>query len=217
MPVNGQRDLAAGPVVLSIERLNYVKAPLEKVETIATLLARRLDLRGHLRYRLVCAPPECGLTAYNATKRALEQRITEINQDWSGGDWQPIEYLPCTLPFTDVIDSYLTTDVFWIISIQDDMNITAKEFIAAQAAVGGAGVLVLSQHTGSAEQLGAAALITDPRSPEDLIDKLTMALALSPQERRARLQRLADLLGQHPLSVWTSQSIAAIQTPKECL
>jgi trehalose-6-phosphate synthase/hydroxymethylpyrimidine pyrophosphatase-like HAD family hydrolase len=200
-----------GPLVVSIERLDYVKAPLEKVEAITTLLFRCPELRGRLRFRLVCAPPEPGITAYEATRHALERRIIQINQTWSIGHWQPIEYLPHTLSFTKVIDSYLAADVFWVTSLQDGMNLTAKEFIAAQAAVNGSGVLVLSCHTGAAEQLGTAALLTDPHSRRDLIDKLTLALTLSNRERRARLQRLADLIGHHPPSAWASQIIAAIQ------
>jgi trehalose-6-phosphate synthase/hydroxymethylpyrimidine pyrophosphatase-like HAD family hydrolase len=201
----------AGPLVLSVERLDYVKAPLEKVEAVATLLTRRCELRGNLQFRLVCAPPEPGITAYDATKQALERRITEINQAWSAGGWQPIEYVSRALSFTEVIDSYLAADVLWVASLQDGMNLTAKEFVAAQAAAGGSGVLVLSHHTGAAEELGAAALLTDPHSPEDLIDKLMLALTLSPEERRAHLQCLADLLGHHPPSAWASQIIAAIQ------
>ncbi len=201
----------AGPLVLSVERLDYVKAPLEKVEAIATLLTRHWELRGHLRFRLVCAPPEPGITAYDATRQALEQRIIEINQAYSVDDWQPIEYLASTLSFTEVIDSYLAADVLWVTSLQDGMNLTAKEFVAAQTAAGGSGVLVLSHYTGAAEELGAAALLTDPHSPEDLIEKLMLALTLSPKERQARLQRLADLLGHHPPLTWASQIIAAIQ------
>jgi trehalose-6-phosphate synthase/hydroxymethylpyrimidine pyrophosphatase-like HAD family hydrolase len=199
------------PLVVSIERLDYVKAPLEKVEAIATLLTRHPELRGHLRFRLVCAPPEPGITAYTATKQALERRITQINQAWSVGGWQPIEYLPRSLSFTEVIDCYLAADVFWVTSLQDGMNLTAKEFVAAQAAVNGSGVLVLSRHTGAAEQLGTAALLTDPHSPADLIDKLMLALALPAQERRARLQCLAELVGHHPPAAWAAQIIAAIQ------
>jgi trehalose-6-phosphate synthase/hydroxymethylpyrimidine pyrophosphatase-like HAD family hydrolase len=208
------RQQTTGSLVVSIERLDYVKAPLEKVEAFATLITRYSELRGRLRFRLVCAPPELGITAYDATKQKLEHRITQINETWSGAGWQPIEYLPHALPFTEVIDNYLAADVFWVTSFQDGMNLTAKEFIAAQAAVKGCGVLVLSRHTGAAEQLGAAALLTDPHSPEDLINKLKLALSLSPQERRARLRRLADLLEHHPPSTWAAQIIAAIQKRK---
>ncbi|HEX8935208.1 MAG TPA: trehalose-6-phosphate synthase [Pseudonocardiaceae bacterium] len=201
----------AETLVLSVERLDYVKAPLEKVEAIAALLTRHPELRRRLLFRFVCAPPDPGITAYNATKQALEHRIAQVNRGWRVGDWEPIEYLPRALSFTEVIDSYLAADVFWVTSLQDGMNLTAKEFIAAQAAVGGSGVLVLSRHTGAAEQLGPAALLTDPHSPEDLINKLVLALALPPRERRARLRCLAELLGHHPPSTWASQIISAIR------
>jgi trehalose-6-phosphate synthase len=129
------RQPVAETLVLSIERLDYAKAPQEKVDTIATLLTRRPELRGRLRLRLVCAPPEPGITAYDTTKHALERQIMHINQNWEADNWRPIDYCPRPLPFAEVIDNYLAADVFWVTSLQDGMNLTAKEFIAAHAAV----------------------------------------------------------------------------------
>lgn len=200
-----------GPLVLSVERLDYAKAPVQKVEAIAALLARCPDLRGHLQFRLVCPPPESGITAYDTTRQTLERRITEVNHAWSTSSWQPIDYLPRTLPFTEVVDHYLAADVFWVTSLQDGMNLTVKEFITAQAAAGLAGVLVLSQHTGAAEQLGTAALLTNPHSPANLVDTLQQALTLTPAQRHTRLKHLAELLGhQHPTD-WAAQIVTAIQ------
>ena len=201
---------ASGPLVLSVERLDYIKAPVQKVEAIAALLARCPELRGHLQFRLVCPPPESGITAYDATRHTLERRITEVNHSWSTSSWQPIDYLPRSLPFAEVIDHYLAADVFWVTSLQDGMNLTAKEFITAQAAAGLSGVLVLSQHTGAADQLRTAALLTDPHSPANLVDTLQQALALAPAERRTRLEHLADLLGHRHPSDWAAQIITAI-------
>jgi trehalose-6-phosphate synthase/hydroxymethylpyrimidine pyrophosphatase-like HAD family hydrolase len=201
----------SGPLVLSVERLDYIKAPVQKVEAIAALLAHCPDLRGHLQFRLVCPPPESGITAYDTTRHTLEHTITEVNHAWSTSNWQPIDYLPRNLPFAEVIDHYLAADVFWVTSLQDGMNLTAKEFIATQAAAGLSGVLVLSHHTGAADQLGTAALLTDPHSPANLVDTLRQALTLSPAERHTRLKHLVDLLGhQHPTD-WASQIITAIQ------
>jgi trehalose-6-phosphate synthase len=206
------RRPADGALVLSIERLDYAKAPVQKVEVIQALLARRPELRGHLQFRLVCPPPEPGIVAYDTTRKTLERRITEINRAWRTGSWQPIDYLPHTLPFIEVIDHYLAADVFWVASLQDGMNLTAKEFIAAQAATGLSGVLVLSQHAGAATQLGTAALLTDPHSPANLLDTLLQALTLTPEERRTRLDHLAELLGhQHPTE-WATQIITAIRS-----
>ncbi|MEU6236595.1 trehalose-6-phosphate synthase [Kitasatospora sp. NPDC047058] len=203
--------VAAGPLVLSVERLDYAKAPVQKVEAVAALLARRPGLRGRLRFRLVCPPPEPGITSYDATRRALERRIAEVNQAWGKGGWQPVEYLPHSLPFTEVVDHYLAADVFWVTSLQDGMNLTAKEFIAAQRAVGRSGVLVLSRHAGAADQLGSAALLTDPHSPADLVETLDRALTLPPGERRRRLERLAGLIGDHHPADWAAAITSAIR------
>jgi len=199
-------------LVLSIERLDYVKAPVQKVEAINTLLARRPELRGHLRFRFVCPPPEPGITAHEATRKDLERRIGEVNHAWADGGWQPVDYLPHPLSFPEVVDHYLAADVLWITSLQDGMNLTAKEFIAVQATVGGSGVLVLSSHTGAAEELGDAALLTDPHSPGDLTATLARALDLPPGERRKRLQVLSRRLGNNRPSDWASQIVTAIGT-----
>lgn len=91
------------------------------------------------------------------------------------------------------------------------MNLTAKEFIAAQHAADRSGVLVLSRHAGAAAQLGTAALLTEPHSPADLVETLHRALTLAPDERRVRLDRLADLLGHsHPVD-WASDITTAIR------
>ncbi len=203
-------------LVLSVERLDYAKAPIQKIDALATLLVRRPDLRGRLVFRLVCPPPEPGITAYDTTRGSLERRITEINDTWRGDGWQPVDYIPRTLPLAEIIDHYLAADVFWVTSLQDGMNLTAKEFITTQAAVTESatppGVLVLSRYTGAATQLGDAALLTDPRSPENLTDTLARALSLDPTERRSRLHHLARLLGRdHPID-WATRIIAEIRT-----
>ncbi len=207
-----RRRRAAGQLVLSVERLDYAKAPVQKVEAIAALLSREPAWRGRLQFRLVCPPPETGITAYEATRRTLERGIAEVNRTWGTAVWQPIDYEPRRLSQGELIDAYLAADVFWITSLQDGMNLTAKEFVAAQAAVGLAGVLVLSRYAGAASQLGPAALLTDPNSPADLVDTLQRALTLGSGERRRRLGQLADLLGNDHPADWAARIIAAIQS-----
>ncbi|MEU1420687.1 HAD-IIB family hydrolase [Kitasatospora sp. NPDC005751] len=202
---------ADGPLVLSVERLDYAKAPVQKVEAIAALLTHRPELRGRLRFRLVCPPPEAGITSHDATRQQLEHRITAVNHAWGNSSWQPIEYLPRNLPLDEVIDHYLAADVFWVTSLQDGMNLTAKEYIAAQYANGHSGVLVLSRHTGAASELGSAALLTDPHSPTDLADTLHQALTLTSEERRYRLELLADRLGHRHPANWAADITTAIR------
>ncbi|MFJ9370253.1 trehalose-6-phosphate synthase [Nocardia sp. NPDC101769] len=198
-------------LVLSVERLDYTKAPVQKVDAVATLLARRPELAGRLRFRLVCPPPESGITAYDTTRNTLGHHVDQVNNQWRTTDWQPIDYLPHPLPLTEIIDHYLAADIFWITSLRDGMNLTAKEFIASHAACGLSGALILSRYAGAAAELGDAALLTDPHSPTDLVDTLEYALTLNPTQRNSRLTRLAHRLGhQHPTH-WAAEIIAAIQ------
>ncbi|MGW3078533.1 HAD-IIB family hydrolase [Kitasatospora sp. NPDC001132] len=208
-------DPAAGRVVLSVERLDYAKAPIQKVEAVDRLLTRRPGLRGRLTFRLVCPPPEPGITAYDTTRRRLQQRVAEVNARWRQGPWQPVDHLPRALSTTEVVDAYLTADVLWVTSLQDGMNLTAKEFIAARSALPhpepAPGVLVLSRHIGAAAELGGPALLTDPHSLEDLATVLARALDLTPAERRARMERLAELLGRERPADWAARIVAAIR------
>ena len=207
-----------GRLVLSVERLDYSKAPVQKVEAFARLLSQRPDLRQKVVFRLVCPPPERGITAYDSTRRLLERRIAQVNDAWQSGNWQPIDYLPRNLPPAEVVAQYLAADVLWVTSLQDGMNLTAKEFIAAHTAVAPdrtrrPGVLVLSHYTGAATEFGNAALLTDPRSPEDLTSTLARALALTDAERRTRLARLSTLLGHEHPTDWAARIIHAISAP----
>ncbi|MEU4323324.1 HAD-IIB family hydrolase [Nocardia fluminea] len=202
--------------VLSVERLDYVKAPVQKVEAIGRLLNLRPDLRGQLTFRLICPPPEAGIVAYDDTRRILETRITEVNRQWGTQTWQPVDYVPRSLAFADIIEEYLAADVLWITSLQDGMNLTAKEFVAAHAAVSGVtaaeapGVLVLSRHTGVASEFGDSALLTDPHSADDLSSVLAQALSLTSVERHFRLQVLSRRLGhEHPVD-WAAGIVRSI-------
>ncbi|MEU5387024.1 trehalose-6-phosphate synthase [Kitasatospora cineracea] len=201
-------------VVLSVERLDYAKAPVQKVDAFERLLAGRPELRGRTAFRLVCPPPEPGITAYDLTRRHLERRVAEVNSIWARGSWRPVEYLPHRLSATGVIDEYLAADVLWVTSFQDGMNLTAKEFVAARSSSSrrsaDPGVLVLSRHTGAAAELGGAALLTDPHSPEDLTAVLGRALDLPLADRRARMERLSELLGREQPAEWAARIVRAI-------
>ncbi|MFI9045559.1 trehalose-6-phosphate synthase [Streptomyces sp. NPDC053427] len=198
-------------LVLSVERLDYAKAPLQKVQALATLLAQRPDLRGRLRFRLVCPPPEPGIRAYDTTRTRLENAVTELNRTWRTGGWEPVDYIPRALPFAEVVDHYLAADVFWVTSLADGMNLTAKEFIAAQSAAGRGGILILSRHTGAAAQFAPAAFLTDPHSAQDLVDTLDRALSTSPGHRSDHITRLAGLLDDHTPVQWARRIITAIR------
>jgi trehalose-6-phosphate synthase len=196
--------------VLSVERLDYAKAPVLKIRALAALLDQVPALHGRVRFRLICPPPEPGIQAYERTRVELEEAIRGLNSRWGTPAWQPVEYVPHSLPFRHIVDNYLAADVFWVTSLADGMNLTAQEYVACQAATGRDGVLVLSRRAGAAEHLGRAALLTDPGTPQNLVDTLHQALTMSPAQRRLHTARLAACLTTPTPADWTRTILKAI-------
>ena len=76
-------------------------------------------------------------------------------------------------------------------SLQDGMNLVAKEYVASQ--VDRNGVLLLSEFAGAAEAMPDATLI-NPYDPEGCALRIRDALTLPAPERAAGMERLAASL-----------------------
>ena len=92
------------------------------------------------------------------------------------------------------------SDVGWVNSLKDGMNLVAKEYIAAQNP-DNPGVLLLSRYAGAAEQMQAAVII-DPHHPTSIVQGLHAALNMPLAERKDRHQTLLQGLQKHDIKTW---------------
>ena len=92
------------------------------------------------------------------------------------------------------------SDIGWVNSLKDGMNLVAKEYIAAQNP-DNPGVLLLSRYAGAAEQMQAAVII-DPYRPKSMTEGLGIALTMPLDERQSRYQSLMQGLQQDDLQAW---------------
>jgi len=90
------------------------------------------------------------------------------------------------------------------------MNLVAKEFVVCQQAVGGAGVLLLSEFAGAAEALPEA-LPCNPFDVEGLSGTLELALELDEEDRRWRIEKLAERVARHDVFAWLGQEVGALE------
>ena len=96
--------------------------------------------------------------------------------------------------------AFWQSDIGWVNSLKDGMNLVAKEYIAAQNP-DDPGVLMLSRYAGAAEQMQAA-VIVDPHQPTSMIEGLRTALTMPLKERQLRYQVLLQGLHQDDLYAW---------------
>ena len=86
-----------------------------------------------------------------------------------------------------------------VTSLQDGMNLVAKEFVASQ--VEQCGVLICSEFAGTAEALDAALLI-NPYATEAVADTLKQAIEMSREAKVHRMARLHRHLAEHNIYKW---------------
>lgn len=196
-------------LVLSVERLDYVKGPLQKLEAFERMLEAHPEHRGRVSLIFVTTPPAPGMEVYEEVRVAVDQAVGRINGRFGSIDWTPVHYLFRTLPFEEVIVYGAAADVAWITPLRDGLNLVAKEFVTAQGAVDGAGVLLLSEFAGAAVELHGA-LLTNPYDIEGMAEGLHQALTLPEAERRQRMRRLVEIVEGHDVDDWSRGFLEAL-------
>ena len=212
---NIRERFAETQIVLSVDRLDYVKGPIQKLEAFESFLQNHPEWCGKVTLIFVTTPPAPGMDVYEETREAVDQTVGRINGRYRTLDWAPIHYLYRSLPFDEVVVNNAVADVAWITPLRDGLNLVAKEYVVAQNAVEGTGVLVISEFAGAAVELHGA-ILTNPYDPEGLQEDLHRALTLSEEERRQRMLHLGRIVEDHDISEWGRTVLQAIIDPEAC-
>jgi trehalose-6-phosphate synthase len=203
-----QEELAGRRCVLSLERLDYVKGPLEKLRAFELLLERHPELHGEVVLINVVTPPAAGMTAYRSIRPKVDEAVGRINGRFGRLDWTPVRYFYRSLPFEEVVAHYAVTDVAWITPLRDGLNLVAKEYIATLGATGRSGALVLSEFAGAAVELYGA-LLTNPYDSSRMEEDLHRALTLDPADRQQRTERLLEIIRTYDVARWGADFLEA--------
>jgi alpha,alpha-trehalose-phosphate synthase [UDP-forming] len=177
-----------GLLGIGVDRIDYSKGLEEKVRALDILLDQNPELRGRFTFVQIAVPSRTAIDAYDWLNEKLERAVWSINDRWGSGGWQPIHLLKESLSQDRLATFYRAADLCYVNSLQDGMNLVAKEFLACQVDDPG-GVLVLSKFAGAAEELDGAFEV-NPYDPESSAQGLREALTMSPEERRERMRRL---------------------------
>lgn len=192
-------------VILSLERLDYVKGPLEKIFAFQEFLEEHPEFHGKVELINICTPPAQGMKVYEKVQQELEQAIGKINGKYSKMDWTPIHFFFRSFPFEEVITYYAISDVAWITPLRDGLNLVAKEYVATQGLIPDKnGVLLLSEFAGASVELGYA-LRTNPYDRKSLKEGLFQALTLDGEERKTRMSRLFDSVSYYNIDFWGNE------------
>lgn len=187
--------------VISIERLDYVKGSLQKLEAFERLLEEHPEYIERVTLINIITPAAPGMEIYENLRLEVDRVVGRINGRFSTLEWVPVRYFYRSLSFDEVVAHYAACDIAWITPLRDGLNLVAKEFIATRKAVGKSGVLILSEFAGVAVDLHGA-LLTNPYDPRSLTSTLHQALTMGEDERVYRTARMAAIVTEHDVTRW---------------
>jgi trehalose 6-phosphate synthase len=180
-----------GRIGIGVDRLDYSKGLPEKFKALEFLWDRYPEFRGRFTFVQVAVPSRGDIEAYDDLAQRVDRQVREINDRFATADWRPIHLIKQSLPVDRLAILYRLADVCIVSSLQDGMNLVAKEYVASQ--VDRNGVLMLSLFAGAAEAMEDA-LHINPYDPEGTALHIRDALVLPADERAASMGRLQESL-----------------------
>jgi trehalose 6-phosphate synthase/phosphatase len=170
-------------VVLSVERMDYTKGILHRLDAIEHFLSDLSEAeRDGIKFIFVSVPSREDVEEYQELREETEARVGRINGEYATLSSSPIRFIHGSVEFSDLCALYATADVGMVTPLMDGMNLVAKEYIACQQ--DDPGVLILSEFAGAAEELSNARLV-NPYDARTVAQTLAEALELPLEERRA--------------------------------
>ena len=197
-------------LVVSVDRMDYTKGIVRRLRALEHMWRDSPERRGAFTMLIVATPSRTDIPVYARLEHDVLEEIEKLNDEFRTLDWTPIVLVHDNVDADLLAAVYRAADVCVVSSLQDGMNLVAKEFVACRD--DSDGVLVLSRFTGAADELESA-LLVNPFFIDAFADTLGVALDMPPDERRRRMAILRHNVQNATISDW----LEAIMNAAEAL
>ncbi|MBW1712181.1 MAG: bifunctional alpha,alpha-trehalose-phosphate synthase (UDP-forming)/trehalose-phosphatase [Deltaproteobacteria bacterium] len=206
------RETVDRRLILSIDRLDYSKGLLQRLEAFRLFLENNPDQKGKVTLVLLVVPSRTEVERYANLKKQIDELVGQINGRFGSIGWAPIWYLYRSLPFEKLVALYHKADVALVTPLRDGMNLVAKEFIATKT--DGQGALVLSEMAGAAREMGEAIMV-NPNNVNQVAEAIDKALSMDPEEKTRRVRAMQDRLQRYDVISWAEDFLAGVAQIKK--
>lgn len=192
-------------VGIGVDRLEYTKALLKRLQAIELFFDRYASFRRKFTFIQVAIPTRLR-EPYLSYGRSVEALIERINRRFGHGDWKPIISVTYKIDHKNLAAYYRMADLAIISSVNDGMNLVAKEYVSCQ--VDRKGVLILSELAGAAEELEGS-LMVNPYDIEAFSDRIKQGLIMRQEEKNARMISLRRQVKERDINQWITDVLRA--------
>lgn len=203
-----RQSLGERKLVIGVDRLDYSKGIVQRLEAFGHFLRSHPDQRGRVGLLQIAPPSRSDVPEYAELDRQSDEVAGRLNAALGEFDWTPIRVVKKAYSRNALAGFYRRAQVGLVTPMRDGMNLVAKEYIAAQDPAD-PGVLVLSRFAGAAHQMGEA-LIVNPYDLHEVAEAIRTALAMPKSERIRRFERLYATIEATDIGWWTQRYLDAL-------
>ena len=200
-------DINTPFIGLGVDRLDYTKGILERFKAIEIFLRKYPAYQGKFTFLQISVPSRTDVKRYQAFRKEVEIEAERINTLYKKNGWRPIVLSLRHYTHDQLSKFYKLANFCLITSLDDGMNLVAKEFVSSRNDE--KGVLLLSEFTGASRQL-TNALLVNPYNGEDTAENIKVALEMSLTEQTRRMRIMREEVKTHNIYLWSAEIIKAL-------
>ncbi len=200
-------------LIIRVDRADLSKNVLRGFTAFDTFLTQHPEFREEVTFIAHLQPSRQDVPEYAEYLERIEALVAVVNHRHGTTDWMPID-LKIYENFTDAVARYKHFDLLMVNSLFDGMNLVAKEAPAVNTRDG---VLMLSENTGSHQELADCALSVNPFDIQEQADAIFRALTMDAEERRLRAARLKEIIFARNPGDWVDDQLRDIEEAREAL
>jgi len=186
-------------LILSIDRLDYSKGILQRLQAFDLLLENRHDWREKVSLYMIVVPSRDSVTMYKELRNEIDKLVGNINARHRTHAWTPINYFYRSYPVEMLSALYQFADVCLVTPMRDGMNLVCKEFVASRT--NNDGVLILSEMAGAAKEL-IDSIIVNPNNIVEISHAMLAALIMPKEEQQRRMKQMRELVSKYNVHNW---------------
>ncbi|WP_432712885.1 bifunctional alpha,alpha-trehalose-phosphate synthase (UDP-forming)/trehalose-phosphatase [Pedobacter sp.] len=198
--------------ILSIDRLDYSKGIIQRLQAYELLLQTHPQYIGKLALYMVVVPSRDTVPQYKELRDRIDQMVGNINASYRTMDWLPIHYFYRSFSVELLSALYSAADICLVTPMRDGMNLVSKEYVASRTENNG--VLILSEMAGASKELNDA-LIVNPNNMGDVMRAIVTAIEMPLEEQKIRMSSMREVVKKYNIHLWVKNFITKLKEVKE--
>jgi trehalose 6-phosphate synthase len=185
-------------LVLRVDRTDPSKNVVRGFRAFGLYLDLHPEMHGHVGMLALLDPSRQDIPEYSEYLAAIQREARAVNDRFQSEGWQPID-LQISDNFPQSVAAYKQYDVLLVNALFDGLNLVAKE---APLVNQRDGVLILSENTGSYEELGGWALTVNPVDIYGQAQAIHEGVSMAAAERHWRAEAIRAHVREHDIARW---------------